>query len=96
MKRTLLLAGLVASILYGPIVSAQGTSTQWTPVERSMTALLNEGWRVISHSQSQAVDSHDNIFTAFSFVLMKESKVMICLFDRPTPDNATSRCRSLN
>ena len=96
MKRTLLLASLVFSLLHGPIASAQGTLTQWTPVEKSLTTLLNEGWRIISHSESRAVDKHDNHFSAYSFVLMKESKVVICIFDRPMPNSATSRCRGLN
>lgn len=88
MKRLLLLAGLLANLLLGPFASAQEARTQWAPIEKSLTALLNEGWRIISYS------SGDNL--VFSFVLMRESKVVICLLNVPKPNDAASRCRALN
>lgn len=91
MKRTFLLAGLVVTLLCGPVASAQDTRTQWTPIEKSMTALLNEGWRLISHS-----DTSDSYHRAFSFVLSKENKLVICLIDKPEANNAASICRALN
>jgi hypothetical protein len=106
MKRTLLLAGLVVQLLYAPVASAQEARTQWTPIEKSLTALLNEGWRIISHSGGPVVATvtstdaviYKTISTTYSlsFVLMRESKVAICLVDGPEPNNASSRCRALN
>jgi hypothetical protein len=105
MKRTLLLAGLVVKLLYAPVASAQEARTQWTPIEKSLTALLNEGWRVISHSGGPVVATVTSpdavVYTtqstySLSFVLMRESKVAICLVDGPEPNNANSRCRALN
>ena len=87
MKRLLLLAGLLVNLLQSPIAFAQ-ERTQWAPIEKSLTALLNEGWRIVSYS------SGDNV--AFSFVLMRESKVVICLLNVPKPNDAASRCRALN
>jgi hypothetical protein len=89
MKRLLLVAGLLVTLLQGLFASAQEARTQWAPIEKSLRALLNEGWRIISHSSS------DNNL-AFSFVLMRESKVVICLFNVPKPNDAASRCRALN
>ena len=90
MKRALLLAGLVVNLVHSSLASAQEAPTQWAPIEKSLTTLLNEGWRVISYDHFQTVYEH------FSFVLAKESKVVICLIDKPLPNNATSRCRALN
>lgn len=102
MKRALLLAGLVVKLLYVPTASAQEARTQWTPIEKPLTALLNEGWRIISHSEGHPVTSFNstttnlNVQSTYSFVLMRESKVAICLLWDPKPNNANSRCRALN
>jgi hypothetical protein len=96
MKRALLLAGLVVTLLYVPIASAQEARTQWTPIEKSLTALLNEGWRIISHSEGQPVIANASVRSTYSFVLMRESKVAICLIYEPEINNTNSRCRALN
>ena len=86
MKRNYLLAGLVITLLCGPLASAQETRTQWAPIEKSLTMLLNEGWRVISHTYD----------ITYTFLLVKENKFVVCNIVSPTPNNATSRCRALN
>jgi hypothetical protein len=102
MKRALLLAGLVLNLLHSSIASAQEVRTDWAPLTKSLTVLLNEGWRIISYSNSKAVTytkqtDQTNILTElYSFVLAKESKVVICLIYDPQPNNAASRCRALN
>lgn len=87
MKRLLLFAGLLVNLLQGPIASAQDVPTQWAPIEKSLTALLNEGWRIVG-SSSESV--------SYTFVLMRESRVVTCVLIAPKPNNATSRCRALN
>ena len=106
MKRALLLAVLVANLLHSPIASAQEARTEWAPLAKSLTVLLNEGWRIISHGNSKAVtqsyqtqtnQTQTNILTElYSFVLAKENKVVICVIYDPQPNNAISRCRALN
>ena len=92
MKRALLLAVLVANLIHSSIASAQEARTEWVPLAKSLTVLLNEGWRIISHVQSRTDQTHDQ----YSFVLAKENKVVICLINNPQVNNAISRCRALN
>ena len=92
MRRALLLAVLVANLLHSSIASAQEARTEWAPLAKSLTFLLNEGWRIISYGNSKS-DQTPNVF---SFVLAKENKVVICLISDPQPNNAISRCRALN
>jgi hypothetical protein len=92
MKRALLLALLVANLLHSSIASAQEARTEWAPLAKSLTVLLNEGWRIISHDHSRS----DQTSELFSFVLAKENKVVICLIYAPQPNNAIARCRALN
>ena len=70
MKRALLLALLVANLLHSSIASAQEARTEWAPLAKSLTVLLNEGWRIISHGHSRG----DQTSELFSFVLAKENK----------------------
>lgn len=92
MKRALLLAGLVVTLFHCPFAAAQTQAqevrTEWTPIAKSMTALLNEGWRITAHGNSSP---------SYSFVLTKESKAVICIIvvDFRVNDVA-SRCRALN
>jgi hypothetical protein len=92
MKHTLFIAVVTAAALQSTFVSAQEAPTRWAPIEQSMTTLLNEGWRINSHTNAQEAGQ----FNSFSFVLSKESKVVICLVDNPQPNKAISRCRALN
>ena len=104
MRRALLLAGLLVSLLDSSIASAQEVRTEWAPIAKSVTGLLNEGWRIISHGNSKAVtqmnQTHNfyanDLTELYSFVLAKENKVVICLVYDPKVNNATSRCRALN
>ena len=101
MKHALLLAVLVVNLLHGSIASAQEVRTEWLPLTKSLTVLLNEGWRIISHGNSKAVSQSyqtqpNSLTETYSFVLAKESKVVICLIYGPQPNNAVSRCRALN
>jgi hypothetical protein len=101
MKRALLLAVLVVNLLHSSIASAQ-ERTEWAPLAKSLTVLLNEGWRIIAHGNSKAVTQSyeggigNNLSELYTFVLAKESKVVICLIYDPQPNNAASRCRALN
>jgi len=92
MKHALVIAVVAATALQGTFASAQEAQTRWAPIEQSMTALLNEGWRINSHTNAQEAGQ----INSFSFVLSKESKVVICMIDGPQPNKAISRCRALN
>lgn len=92
MKRALLIAGLLVSLLHSSIASAQDVRTEWAPIAKSLTVLLNEGWRITSHTHTEDSTSP----TIFTFVLAKADKVVICLIAKPQPNNAASRCRALN
>ena len=91
MKHIPLIAVVVATALQSAFALAQETPTRWAPIEKSMMALLNEGWRITSYTNSTALP---DVF--FTFLLSKESKVVICIVDNPRPNNAISRCRALN
>jgi len=91
MKLTLFIAVVAATALQSTFASAQETPTRWAPIEKSMTTLLNEGWHINSYSNSTALP---DVF--FTFLLSKESKVVICIVDNPRPNSAISRCRALN
>ena len=90
MKHTLFITIVAATALQSTFVLAQEAPTRWAPIEQSMTTLLNEGWRITSHANVQET------VNSFSFVLSKESKVVICIVDSPQPNKAVSRCRALN
>ena len=45
MKRALSFAVLVGNLLHSSIASAQEVRTDWVPLAKSLTVLLNEGWR---------------------------------------------------
>ncbi len=92
MKHTLLIAIVAATALQSTFVLAQEAPTRWAPIEQSMTTLLNEGWRITSHANVQ----EPGTVNSFSFVLSKESRVVICIVDNPQPNKAVSRCRALN
>ena len=95
MNSKLFHAGLMFSLLSGQAAMAQSIGTQWVPIDKSMTTMLNEGWRIVSHSNAQT--QYDISFVnSFTFVLTRENKVAICLIDSPEPNNAESRCRALN
>ena len=101
MKHALMLAILLVNLLQSSIASAQDVRTEWAPLAKSLTAHLNEGWRIISHGNSKAVTQSyqtqpNSLTDTYSFVLARENKVVICLIYDPTPNNAVSRCRALN
>ena len=101
MKRALMLVVLWVNLLHSSIASAQEARTEWAPLAKSLTVLLNEGWRIISHGNAKAVSQSyqtqsNSLTETYSFVLARENKVVICLIYDPTPNNAVSRCRALN
>jgi hypothetical protein len=101
MKRALLLAVLVVNLPHSSIASAQEPRTEWAPVGKPLTVLLNEGWRIISHGNSKAVTQSyqtqtNSLTELYSFVLAKENKVVVCLIYDQQPNHAISRCRALN
>lgn len=79
--------------------------TLWKPTGKSLTQLLDDGWRVVSMNDFQWFEDAniDRTFSAsvptgrvFSFLLEKSGKNIVCLLVSPKPNDATSNCRQLN
>ena len=86
--------------------------TKWEPVEKSLTALLNEGFALTTVSALQTFreassggSAGGNVFPTLSsvpdgyeynFLLQKQGKWVLCVISNPTSGSAHSRCRSLN
>jgi hypothetical protein len=77
------------------------SQTTWKIVEKSLTELLNSGWKMISHDTNRAKTSGYQSQAAYdqqthTFTLYKDGKYIICLISEPRPDYAFSYCRELN
>jgi hypothetical protein len=76
-------------------------TTMWKPVDKSLTELLNSGWKIIGHGTNRVATSgyigviaYDEV--TYTFVLYKDGKNITCLVGEPRPGNTVSRCRQLN
>mgnify|MGYP007094549402 CR=1 FL=1 len=89
---------------------AAGESTTYEDTNKSMSAFLNEGWAVVSLSETIgwriatwgnstagviAASPEMNGFN-YSFVLSRQGKYVICFLENPKLSDATSKCRRLN
>jgi hypothetical protein len=74
----------------------------WNVVNKSLTELLNDGWKPVSQSSDRAaiattggVGAFDE--QTFGYLLVKNGKYITCLITDPKViDGAYSRCRALN
>ena len=69
--------------------------TDWVPLSKSMTELLNEGWKIVGFNDYQTEMFSEN-FTSYSFILSSGNKYVICFMASPAMNDAKSKCRALN
>lgn len=85
--------------------------TEWGEIRKSMSALLNEGWRVENMTYGQILRREtvggtvpgDSPSVAavpdgleYNFLLSRQGKWAVCVLLNPKVGDTTSRCRSLN
>lgn len=103
MQRLFLIMALLLSLFVGGQAEARKQEpvdtyervTDWVPVQKSMSELLNEGWKIISFNDYQTEMFSDNI-TSHAFVLANGNKYIICFLIGPAMNDAKSKCRALN
>lgn len=99
---------LVGLALAGVLTAASAqNATSWEPIEKSMAALLSEGYQIQSTSAMQTMRewcppiagvSCGAVPDAFeyTFTLARQGKWVICVISNPQAGRAHSRCRALN
>jgi hypothetical protein len=76
--------------------------TKWEVVNRSLTDLLNDGWRLVNQSSDRAAIATAGGVGAFDeqthhFLLLKNGKYITCIISNPRViEGAYSKCRALN
>jgi hypothetical protein len=74
--------------------------TTWSAVDKSMTELLDSGWKIISHSIHRVViapyTNGASDEETFSYILHKNGKYIDCLIKDPRLSSSYSGCRQLN
>ena len=86
---------VVCSIIYPFGNNALSEPTLWKPLNKGVTTLLNEGWRIVTSNELQweaAMDSQH----VLSFILEKGGKYVRCEMVDPSPNKSLSNCMSLN
>lgn len=97
-------APLLAQTDPSKVEAASSQVTPWKPVGQSMGALLNQGYRIVSHSfgfdwqEARSMQFAATLLTSkeYSFILTNGKDTVICIISSPTPNNGQSRCRKLN
>lgn len=74
---------------------ANSRATEWAPVDKSLTTLLDEGWKIISFNNYQTEMFNDNV-NSYTFILSNGGKYILCFIDNPEINNSNSKCRALN
>jgi hypothetical protein len=103
MQRLFLITALLFSLFAGGQAEARKKEpvdtyervTDWVPVQKSMSELLNEGWKIVGFNDYQTEMFSDNI-TSHAFVLANGNKYVICFLIDPAMNDAKSKCRALN
>ncbi|MDR7194567.1 hypothetical protein [Luteimonas terrae] len=95
MNKLIAAVGLATSLASFGAFASNAVSTRWTPLENSMEALLNDGWRITSSAIVRANYNSDSR-NRFTFTLEKSAKFVICIVDDPALNDAVSACRALN
>jgi hypothetical protein len=77
--------------------------TMWVPIDKSLTELLNSGWRVTNYSTYvYTMDRRGGLSmtrtyeTTHVYLLYKDGKTISCMIVDPERNNSFSRCRQLN
>lgn len=103
MQRMFFIAALLFSLFAGGQAEARKKEpvdtyervTAWVPVSKSMSELLNEGWKIVGFNDYQTEIFSDNI-TSHAFILTNGNKHIICFLIDPAMNDAKSKCRALN
>jgi len=78
-----------------PPVDTYERTTDWVPLSKSMTELLDEGWRIVGFNNYQT-EMFSNNFASYNFVLLNGDKYVVCFITDPAMNDAKSKCRALN
>jgi hypothetical protein len=77
--------------------------TMWVPIDKSMTELLDSGWKIANYStyvhtvDTRGITSVTRTFeTTHVYLLYKDGKNVSCMIDNPQRNNSYSQCRQLN
>jgi hypothetical protein len=76
--------------------------TKWEVVDSSLSDLLNDGWKLVNHSYSDARTSSSPGVTGviertYTYLLIKNDKYITCHLPNPFPGRRNvSGCRSIN
>ncbi len=83
------------ALIVAPSVFAQ--ATKWERVDKTLEALLNEGWRIESYN-SRLEQNTQNGRQTHTFVLTHASKYVLCdvFLDQNTPRARVSTCFAIN
>lgn len=103
MQRLFLITALLFNLFVGGQAEARKKEpvdtyervTDWVPVQKSMSELLNDGWKIVGFNDYQTEMFSDNI-TSHAFVLASGNKYVICFLIGPAMNDAKSKCRALN
>jgi hypothetical protein len=101
LKSVFLIAFPLIVVMNSPKI-ALSEPTKWEDAKTSMSALLDNGWRIIGHSFNRVAANNTAVSSGFdekvfTFILNNGSKYVICLSDNPKPPIANaSSCRKLN
>lgn len=69
--------------------------TNWKPIKKSLTAFLEDGWRIITSNDMQWGEGMASQLIVL-FVLEKGGKYVRCEVIDPSANKATSVCLTLN
>lgn len=78
-----------------PRVDQHEGATESAPVPKSMTQLLDEGWRTGAYNNYQT-KTFENNENAFFIIPTDGGKYIICMLDDPTMNDADAKRRALD
>jgi hypothetical protein len=103
MQRVFLISALFLNLFAGGQAEARKKDpvdtfervTDWVPVSKSMSELLNEGWKIVGFNDYQTEMFSDNI-SSHTFIVASGNRYIICFLIGPAMNDAKSKCRALN
>ena len=109
-KAWLTMTLVIHAVLTSEVALSKEEETKYEDIGKPLATLLDEGWAVISQSESIGWDVHEYTTGArgvvaavplekryyYTFVLSKQGKWVMCFLTNPTSGNATSSCRRIN
>jgi hypothetical protein len=76
-------------------------ATVWKIVDNSLTELLDNDWKILSHGSTRSVartyqENNDADTTLLTYILTKNGKYITCAIYDPRSNGASSRCFFMN